>query len=82
MKVPVISGMVKFPHFHTFIPFRSTGEIYFRVSSTTPDNFPDNFQTIYRHILENTEGPVKPESPPLEKFAKNSEAKPSHFSAN
>ena len=54
----------KFPHFHIFVSFRSTGEIYSRVSSTTLDNFPDNFQTIYRHILENTEGPVKPESPP------------------
>ena len=31
------------------------------MSSTTHDNFPDNFQTIHRHILENREGPVKPE---------------------
>ena len=41
----------KFPHFRTFLPFRYTGEIYFRVSSTTPDNFPDNFQTEYRQNI-------------------------------
>ena len=37
----------KLPHFHTFLPFRYTGKMYFRVSSVTMDTFPDNFQTIY-----------------------------------
>ena len=55
----------KFPHFLTFLPLRFIDEMHFRVSFTTLDNFPGNFLTICRQILEHTEGPVKCDPPPL-----------------